>query len=69
MVKIKELFNIKYGNSLSLQDCELSSNGVPFVSRGTKNNGVVARVKLLNNIKLGAVLDNLNLLKFKYETQ
>lgn len=52
MVKIKELFNIKYGNSLSLQDCELSSNGVPFVSRGTKNNGVVARIKLLNNIKL-----------------
>ncbi|WP_455144236.1 restriction endonuclease subunit S [Brachyspira pilosicoli] len=52
MVKIRKLFNVKYGNSLSLQDCELSSNGVPFVSRGAKNNGVVAKIKLLNNIKL-----------------
>ena len=52
MKRIEELFYIKYGNSLSLQDCELSTNGIPFISRGAKNNGVTARVKLLNNIKL-----------------
>lgn len=52
MKRIEELFYIKYGNSLSLQDCELSTNGIPFISRGVKNNGVTARVKLLNNIKL-----------------
>ena len=52
MKRIEELFYIKYGNSLSLQDCELSTNGIPFISRGVKNNGITARVKLLNNIKL-----------------
>ncbi|MCZ9999608.1 restriction endonuclease subunit S [Brachyspira hyodysenteriae] len=46
------MFYIKYGNSLSLQDCESLTNGIPFISRGAKNNGVAARVKLLNNMKL-----------------
>ena len=52
MKRIEELFYIKYGNSLSLKDCESLANGIPFISRGAKNNGVAARVKLLNNIKL-----------------
>jgi hypothetical protein len=48
LVKISDLFDIKYGNSLELinmEQCERSDFGaLPFVSRTEKNNGVSAFV-------------------------
>lgn len=40
LVKVSDLFDIKYGNGLSLQDCKKDNDGIPFVSRGSQNNGI-----------------------------
>lgn len=52
--KIKDIFNIKYGVNLELNSCEEvqkdSPNSVNFVARTAENNGVTARVKIINNI-------------------
>ncbi len=49
LVKISDLFHIRYGNSLeliNLTQCKSSDkNSVPFVSRTEKNNGVSAYVE------------------------
>ncbi|MBW1616930.1 MAG: restriction endonuclease subunit S [Deltaproteobacteria bacterium] len=49
LVKISELFNIRYGNSLELihliQSKSSDKSSVPFVSRTEKNNGVSAYVE------------------------
>lgn len=53
-MKIKELFEIRYGVNLELNKLELASNdddGVNFVSRTSQNNGVVARVKRIQGVK------------------
>ena len=52
MKKIKELFDIKYGNNLSLQSCDINKNGIPFISRGSNNNGVINRVEYIYSTKL-----------------
>jgi hypothetical protein len=48
LVKVSDLFDIKYGNSLeliNLEQCEISDLGAtPFVSRTEKNNGISAFV-------------------------
>lgn len=44
MIPIKELFNICYGNQFDFSKMELSDNGISFISRGSTNNGFVAKV-------------------------
>ena len=48
LMKVSDLFDIKYGNSLeliNLEQCEVSDFGaIPFVSRTEKNNGISAFV-------------------------
>ena len=48
LVKISDIFNLNYGNSLELINLEKCSstdyNSIPFVSRSEKNNGVSAFV-------------------------
>lgn len=44
---LSELFEITYGNSLELVYIPKDSNGINFVARTKKNNGVVAKVKRL----------------------
>jgi len=48
LVKISDLFNLKYGNSLELINLEKCNstdyNSIPFVSRTEKNNGISAFV-------------------------
>lgn len=48
LVKISELFEVKYGNSLeliNLEQCKSTDfNSIPFISRTEKNNGVSAFV-------------------------
>ena len=51
IVKVKDLFDIKYGVNLELNKCELDSNGINFVSRTFSNNGVSAKVKKIDGIK------------------
>lgn len=48
---LSELFDIKYGNGLELVSLKRSPDGVNFVARTQKNNGVVAKVSkpLLEN--------------------
>lgn len=46
LVKVSELFEVKYGVNLELNKLTQVSQGVPFVSRTSKNNGVAAIVKV-----------------------
>ena len=45
MVPIKKLFHIRYGNQFDFSKMEVSDNGINFISRGSTNNGFVAKVK------------------------
>lgn len=47
MIKIKDLFEVVYGVNLELVNCIQTDkkNGIPFVSRTSKNNGVVAYIE------------------------
>ena len=53
-MKVKELFDVKYGVNLELLTCETTSahdaDGVNFVARTSNNNGVVAVVKKIEGI-------------------
>lgn len=50
MEPVKNLFNVVYGVNLELNKLEIDKNGINFVSRTAKNNGVSAKVKRLENI-------------------
>ncbi|MEE0938160.1 MAG: restriction endonuclease subunit S [Bacteroidales bacterium] len=50
MKKLSEIFNFWYGVNLELVNCEVCSAGIPFVSRTSNNNGVVARVSMIDGI-------------------
>lgn len=47
MLKISDLFYVKYGVNFELSNLELDPNGINFVSRTEKNNGVSAKVKAI----------------------
>lgn len=49
---LSELFDIKYGVNLELNALEKSHNGINFVARTAKNNGVSAHVKRLPYVEL-----------------
>jgi len=51
IVRVNEIFDVIYGANLELSSMEISQDGIPFVARTEKNNGVSARVKLVENIK------------------
>lgn len=44
LVSLNELFHIEYGNGLELVNLSKSKNGINFVARTQKNNGVVSKV-------------------------
>ena len=54
LVKISDIFDIKYGVNLTLNKLEICSNTdancIPFVSRTEKNNGISSFVKIANDI-------------------
>ena len=50
LIKLSELFDVKYGVNLELNKLEHDPNGINFVSRTAQNNGVSAKVKLLFDI-------------------
>lgn len=51
MVELQEIFNVKYGVNLELNKLTLSKDGINFVSRTAKNNGVSAVVELVEGKK------------------
>jgi hypothetical protein len=53
LVKVSELFNIDYGDSLSLNKLQqvINTDGINYVSITSKNNGVVAVVKRVVEIE------------------
>ena len=48
--KVRDLFDVKYGVNLELNALEQDRNGINFVSRTSKNNGVSAKVKRISDI-------------------
>ena len=51
MIPVKQYFDVIYGVNLELAHLVLDSVGVNFVGRTSKNNGVVARVKVITDIE------------------
>ena len=47
LVKLSELFDVKYGNSLELNSLQIFPHGINFVSRTAKNNGISSKVCVL----------------------
>ncbi|GAB6393987.1 MAG: restriction endonuclease subunit S [Bacteroidales bacterium] len=50
MKRLDEIFDVKNSPSLELMNCEQVDNGICFVSRTSANNGIVARVKPLDEL-------------------
>lgn len=50
MQKVSELFHVRYGVNLELNALEQVGDGINFVSRTAKNNGVSARVRPVKGI-------------------
>jgi type I restriction-modification system DNA methylase subunit len=50
-VKISDIFKIKNSQSLELLNCEQTENGVYFVSRTSKNNGIAAKIEQLDDLE------------------
>ena len=51
LVKLSDIFEIKNSKSLELINCEETGSGICFISRTSANNGVVARVKQLDDLE------------------
>lgn len=45
MVPINEIFHICYGNQFDFSKMEVTDDGINFISRGSTNNGFMAKVK------------------------
>ena len=50
MIELQEIFEVKYGVNLELNKLTQSDEGINFVSRTAKNNGISAKVKPLDNV-------------------
>jgi hypothetical protein len=50
LVKLSELFDVRYGTSLELNALEKSCDGINFVSRTEKNNGVSSKVESIQGL-------------------
>jgi len=51
LIPISNIFEVKYGVNLELNKLSRDVNGVNFVSRSAKNNGVTGRVQLIDNLQ------------------
>ncbi len=47
LVKVSDLFEVRYGVNLELNALSLRPDGIPFVARSARNNGVTAHVSPL----------------------
>lgn len=51
MIRVSDLFEVRYGVNLELNALEKSNDGINFVSRTAKNNGVSAKVKIIEGLE------------------
>ncbi|WP_311080835.1 restriction endonuclease subunit S [Paenibacillus polymyxa] len=51
MIRVSDLFEVKYGVNLELNALVQAADGINFVSRTAKNNGVSAKVKIINGLE------------------
>ena len=51
MIELQKIFDVNYGNGLSLNKLSEKPQGINFVSRQSKNNGVSAKVNILSDIE------------------
>jgi len=51
MKRLDGIFEVKNSPSLELMNCEQIEDGICFVSRTSANNGIVARIKLLDELE------------------
>lgn len=51
LVSVSSIFDVRYGVNMELNALELDPDGINFVSRTARNNGVSARVRRLPNIE------------------
>lgn len=51
LVKVSDYFEVKYGINLNYCEMKEDNNGINFVSRTSKNNGVCGKVKIIENFK------------------
>ncbi len=51
MVELRDIFDIKYGVNLELNKLNQVSEGLNFVSRTSKNNGVSAQVEAIEGVE------------------
>ena len=51
LVRVADLFDVRYGVNLELNKLEITLEGINFVSRTAMNNGVSAKVKRLPEIE------------------
>ena len=50
LTSLSNIFVIKTSKSLELINCEEQADGIPFVARTSSNNGIVARVKAIEDL-------------------
>ncbi len=50
LVPLSKLFDVHYGSNLELNALDLAADGVNFVSRTARNNGVSAKVKAIDGL-------------------
>ena len=50
MIELGKLFDSVYGANLEFKRMTPDNKGIPFVSRQEKNNGVVSRVRIIDEI-------------------
>ncbi len=50
LVTLSTLFSVTYGVNLELNKMSLNANGIPFVGRSDRNNGVTARVNFCTGV-------------------
>ncbi len=51
MIKVDELFDVRYGVNLELNALRQNPDGINFVSRSARHNGVTARVELVLGVE------------------
>jgi hypothetical protein len=51
LVRVSDLFEVRYGVNLELNKLEIDSEGINFVSRTALNNGVSAKVKKIPEVE------------------
>ena len=51
LIPVSDLFDVRLGSNLELNSLEIDPSGVNFVSRTALNNGVSARVKLIEGLE------------------